>query len=35
MREYIPIKDRLAVTLRYLASGDSFQTLSFLFEYSL
>ena len=34
MRESIPIQERLAVTLRYLASGDSFISLSYTFKFS-
>ncbi|VEN60025.1 unnamed protein product, partial [Callosobruchus maculatus] len=34
LRLSIPAKERLAVTLRYLASGDSYQSLSFLFKIS-
>nr|CAI5834691.1 unnamed protein product [Callosobruchus analis] len=33
-RKSIPISERLATTLRYLASGDSFTSLSFLFKVS-
>nr|CAI5839327.1 unnamed protein product [Callosobruchus analis] len=33
-RKSIPISERLAITLRYLASGDSFTSLSFLFNVS-
>nr|CAI5821030.1 unnamed protein product [Callosobruchus analis]CAI5827111.1 unnamed protein product [Callosobruchus analis] len=33
-RKSIPISERLAITLRYLASGDSFRSLSFLFNVS-
>ncbi|VEN44056.1 unnamed protein product, partial [Callosobruchus maculatus] len=34
LRLSIPAKERLAVTLRCLASGDSYQSLSFLFKIS-
>lgn len=34
MRECIPAQERLAVTLRYLASGDSFISLSYTFKFS-
>nr|CAI5852087.1 unnamed protein product [Callosobruchus analis] len=34
LRLSIPAKERLAVTLRYLASSDSYQSLSFLFKIS-
>lgn len=34
MREAIPAKIRLAITLRFLASGDSFESLHFLFKVS-
>lgn len=33
-REAIPAKIRLAITLRFLASGDSFETLHFMFKVS-
>lgn len=34
MREAIPARVRLAITLRYLASGDSYRSLHFLFKIS-
>ena len=34
LRDSIPAKIRLAITLRFLASGDSFESLHFLFKIS-
>nr|CAH7738354.1 unnamed protein product [Callosobruchus chinensis] len=34
LREAIPARLRLAVTLRYLATGDDYQSLHFLFKIS-
>lgn len=34
LREAIPARIRLAITLRYLATGDDFQSLHFLFKIS-
>lgn len=34
LREAIPARIRLALTLRYLATGDDFQSLHFLFKIS-
>lgn len=34
LREAVPARTRFAITLRYLATGDSFQSLHFLFKVS-
>ncbi|CAH1993077.1 unnamed protein product [Acanthoscelides obtectus] len=34
LRKAIPARIRLAITLRYLATGDDFQSLHFLFKIS-
>lgn len=34
LRHAVPAKTRLALTLRFLASGDSYESLHFLFKFS-
>lgn len=33
MRKSVPIDQRLTITLRFLATGDSYRSLSFLFKF--
>nr|CAH7728868.1 unnamed protein product [Callosobruchus chinensis] len=34
MRKCIPVQERLAIALRFLASGESYARLSYLFKFS-